>query len=147
MTNRRSSVPFVNEKIGEDEKRKIDWSSFTFWSGDKVGLSRSPPGTWTIDRGRNVFFVSVRLGRPNGESPTYGLSWEGRFIRVTANGKWESSNGKGQGDGFWEIQTIEIPSDLLNLRANILTALEEAIEVYGFLYSREGIESIHITYG
>ncbi|MDR3416013.1 MAG: hypothetical protein P4L83_07495 [Nevskia sp.] len=139
-------MPFVNEKIREEDKARIDWREFSYWDGDKQGLSRDPPSLWTIDHDRDVFFVNISLGRPDNESPTYGLSWKGAFIRVVAKGDWESSNRKGQGHGYWEITDVEIPSNLEPRRAEILEVLKEAISVYGFLYSRKNIQSVHIKF-
>ncbi|HZR35302.1 MAG TPA: hypothetical protein VFA75_07985 [Nevskia sp.] len=134
-------MPFINEKIGEADKARIDWTKFKTIPNDSDPGMRDPDW-WTIDRERDVFFICIHPGGPDGGGvPTYALSWKGALIRIYAKGIWEIEN-----LGDWEIAGLQIPPDLLQSQSSeILQVLKEALIVHGFNYDGPYTKAVKIV--
>lgn len=133
-------MAFINEKIPDSDKARIDWSKFKAWPFSKP----SRPSWWTIDREKNVFLVMLEGRGPDGERPeVYALYWNGDVIRFEANVS-------GQGTGkfweivFWKLQEIDIPVHFKESTEEILNTLKAAIDAHGRLFDRTHIKSVQI---
>ena len=98
-------MPFINEKIPDSDKARIDWTRFRRDRWDTTGLQLQY--LWTIDRDRDAFFVELDMGRSDwGTHPTYALYFRDTVIRiVTAASSVFSQKDR----GIWEIEEIDLP--------------------------------------
>ncbi|HSD40080.1 MAG TPA: hypothetical protein VLC92_21450 [Rhodocyclaceae bacterium] len=135
-------MAFVNELIGEEDKKKIDWTEFKWW--ERSDPHR--PWKWTIDRERDVFLVGlVNRGRDGDHPEIYALSWKGGVIRFSAESGGQGMFTTGV-DMFWKVFDIEIPSHLEIQRQEILSVLVEAIDAHGSVYDRSHVKSVHVDF-
>ena len=94
-------MTFVYEKISDEDKQRIDFSSI------KVGSIKSNPHWWVIDRDLNAFLVWVIQEREPPHEHWYAFWWQGQVIGVAVIIKdgLNSENGKPTINGkiinFW----------------------------------------------
>lgn len=131
---------FINERISEADKARINWSKFKAWPFS----TPSQPSWWTIDREKDVFLVMLEGRGPDGERPeTYALVWKGNVIRFEADVS-------GQGVGkfwetvFWKLRSVDIQAHLQQSKEEILDDLKAAIDAHGRFFDREHIKCVHI---
>lgn len=133
-------MAFINERIPESDKARIDWSKFKAWSFSKP----SHPSWWTIDREKDVFLVMLEGRGPDGERPeVYALYWKGDVIRFEADVSGQGT-GKFWETVFWRLQAVDIPASLKKSTEEILNDLKATIDAHGRLFDREHIKSVHI---
>jgi hypothetical protein len=131
-------MAFVNEKISAEDAAKIDWSKFTAGGFEPIG-----PYKWTIDRDKDVFLVRLRT-MP--EFPNYmGLCWKGELIIINAFQRLKNEPGSKMSNVSWDIVRIHIPPALMYQRQTIISDLKEALDVYGYLYSHDGVGRVSVS--
>jgi hypothetical protein len=136
-------MAFVNEKISEEDKARIDWSPYLV-----LPQSRSPfePFMWTIDRNRDVFlmWIGKKIPGPHLGPVLFGLSWKGTLIHFLANVKIQTDPAPKR-DMSWDIE-LPIPDALMADKTEIQIALKEAIEAHGYQYSGpDSMYNVHIS--
>jgi len=136
-------MPFVNEKISEEDKARIDWRAYK--EGYAVRRRPFDPFMWTIDRGRGVFFVRIgkRIPGPHVAPEGFGLNWKGTLIRFFAWTTLKTDPGATKSDIYWKFN-LRIPDALIADTEESQTVLKEAIEAYGYMYERGNIRDVHI---
>jgi hypothetical protein len=125
-------MAFINEKLSERDKARIDWSPYLVYLNRRVPFD---PFMWTIDRGRDVFlmWIGKRHPGPHLGPVWFGLNWKGTVIRFLANVSYKTDPGT-RSDIYWDIE-LPIPERLVAEQEEVLTVLEEAIQSHGYQYS------------
>src|ERR1700724_1363866 len=121
-------MPFINEKIPDADKSRIDWTRFRRDRRDTTGLQLATG--WTIDRDRDAFFVQLHTGNTEwGTKPVYALCLRGNIIRIVTAGPDSYSQ---KDTGIWEIEEIDLPPHLEAERPQIIEIIKEAINAFGW---------------
>jgi hypothetical protein len=132
-------MPFIYEKISEEETARIDWSQFKIWPDDKRGL-QIPPASWAVDRQRPAFlFGMIGRGRENQHPPVDAFVWRGAFVRMEVNIE-TSATRSGEIEILYDVLRMDMPREIQHERTQIMDAIREAADPFvrrGRSYTRE----------
>lgn len=137
-------MAFVTEQISNADRHKIN----------EERLSKLAPiqrishcVNWTIDRDRNAYLV--QLGGGLGEIPeSFALVWNDDIISIATKSKFEYGK-QGTRETVsvtWNISAIFLPKLLESRRIEIQQLIREALDAYGFLADRKGLESVTVNF-
>ena len=136
-------MAFINERIPEEEKEKFTFEVTTRPDGSKPTLYK-----WTIDRERNAFLLTTKKsGGDAGGSETityFVLVWNSHVVQFS--GSYERSrDNAGKITQNWNIENLEIPSSISDLKEEIVRLIRDALDVRGVLYSRKNIDYVIVN--
>lgn len=127
-------MAFVNEYVSEEDVEKYELKKLkrSYTHSDWL-----PPGyrfTWTIDREREAFFMTVGGGReeaPNRLECTFVV--QGTDIGVWIDKADESSRSTKDNPFImvWDLAELFIPQKLNMAREDVIALLKEGLTVYG----------------
>ncbi len=129
-------MSFVNEFASEEDIEKYDLNSLMdeyrpMYKGNQFELS---PPMFTIDRERNIFFMTYRQGREEFGNRTYALLWiNGNEVIVEidlAHGCSKSIKNK-PFKLIWELAGFRPQGTIDKPHKDIINILKEALTVYG----------------
>lgn len=118
-------MAFVNEYVSEENIKKYGLREINhqFLKGDFEY-------NWTVDQDREVYLRWLRSGREEfRHKQEFHLYWKGHLIHLGLERTGMAERG-GKGESHWTLNSIELPHDLQNNRAEILSDLKEALSAY-----------------
>jgi hypothetical protein len=121
-------MAYVNEKISKE-----DWEKYNLSNIDKRYGGGQFTNHWTIDRERERWFrLYLTVGdqeNSGAEICTYwNFYWKNNFILVKTKTIDRRRSDDGVCYGYLKILKLEIPSNVLQYKAQILKDLKEAFE-------------------
>jgi len=134
-------MTFVTEKIGTDEQR-AEFAGLGLISR----ITRRPAqlSEWVVDRERGLYFVN--FGGGAGGAP-YFLALADKDGLVLDAQAYEKSDGPYRPKGVeveWTVESIAIPQRAAILAKDLVTALSDALKVYGSLGNAEVTKSVQV---
>ena len=138
-------MAFVNEYISEDDIKKYGireiWAKFR---SNTNGKSNRTQYDWTIDKERDIFFISAKSGREDKSNEIIAiLWWRGIYLSVTLakiGGELDFRNRIGS--VLWEFRGIWKPEGFNVLDEEIIPILKEALVAYQL----DGVEHPMVEY-
>jgi len=133
-------MAFVNELIGDEDKRRIDWAKFRAWPFTQP----VSPWKWTIDRERDVFLIPLGGRGPDGERPeVFALVWKGQMVRFEASATGEGS-GKFWSTLHWKVGNVSVPEMLQSCRTQVIELVVQSLSAHGRFFSTEHLHSVKV---
>lgn len=120
-------MAFVNERISEEDRLRFNLDSI---KRPTLYLQSIEPYAWTIDKDRRIFLILTKGGSEDEQNAEYfAMGWDGKVIHVKLRNE---SVGlfKDHVTTTWSLEHAGIPPDLQAFRAEILSALKEALVAY-----------------
>jgi hypothetical protein len=134
-------MTFVNEKISEADKRRIDFSQVE----SPFGRLPVDPNEWTYDRERDIGLFCLGVG--DSEFPHFFvLYWKGVFKHVRLFFSFIGNAKTYDLEITWYLKMVEVVNGVD--KEKVLEILKEALFVYGYFNpeSRHKIKDIHFKF-
>lgn len=125
---------FVNEYISDEDLNKYGiqeiWDEFHPYSKNDLNLIHKH--SWTVDKKECIFFMPVAEGKEEfSNRQDCILGWKDSILRVTLD-QLGSVNYKTEiGTRIWRLVDIWKPEDFAVKDQDIVSALKEALLIYG----------------
>jgi hypothetical protein len=121
------TMPFVNERISEQDKAAFDFSQI---KRPPIYRDSIEPYKWTIDRSRGLFLIGTLGGNEDERNAEhFALWWKGEPVHFKllhdAVGQF-----KQHVSSTWHLVKMYLPTNLERDREEILQALREALTEY-----------------
>lgn len=117
-------MAFANARMTQEEMKEFAAKAIPNPANHFFALK---PYQWTIDREENVFLVWGAQEREEPHDDHFILGWRGHPLPVKLRSSWVAGDTR-----RWELLSIRIPEDLIDMRFEILQSLKDALTVYGF---------------
>jgi hypothetical protein len=119
-------MAFMNEYVSAEDAKKYDLDGINRQFGKEPQVRYS----WTIDREQNVFLKWINSGKEEFVGrETYVLWWKSYILPI-----YMESESKGRlsekTSTIWRLLGIELPTELLEQRDEIVHVLKEALTEY-----------------
>jgi hypothetical protein len=143
-------MAFVNEYASEEDIEKFSLVGLMdeyrpTYKGNQFELSQPE---FTIDRERNIFFMTYRQGREERANRTFALLWiNGKRVLVEIDSNGGSGNlGDDPFKKVWELAALRPNEDINMPRETIINILKEALIVYGYSGARKQIPNTIVEF-
>jgi hypothetical protein len=102
-------------------------------------------GTWqTIDYERYITLI-YKGGVGSGRAYLFSFIYRDTEIELEAQRRIEKLE-NGLDNVTWDITKIDIPTEDLKKYSETISALKEALDACGFLFSRENINTVYVNF-
>jgi hypothetical protein len=147
----KKSMGFVNEFASEEDIEKYDLEGLMdkyrpIYKDRQFELSQPK---FTIDRERNIFFMTYRQGREEFSNRTYALLWiSGKCVIVEVDLVYGSSESLSDSPFkmVWELAAFRLQEEINMPRETAINILKEALIAYGYAGARKQIPNTIVEF-